>query len=69
MITNTDHVVMRHNQFTCEHCGGTFQVTFPVPIKELCQKTDAFIALHKNCKAPQETILAKRFDTEGMGRL
>ena len=54
--TNTDHVIidLSTHKCVCKHCGGTHQITLPMPISKLGIATKAFIALHKDCQAKGE---------------
>lgn len=48
--TNTDHCVFKDNHLMCLHCGGSFTLPLPMDIKEMGQKSKAFIKLHEDCK-------------------
>jgi len=40
---------IRNNSLFCDHCGQSFSLRFPIPIKDLQAKTKAFELLHKDC--------------------
>lgn len=48
---NTDHCVFKNNVLTCLHCGGIHTLKLPMDIKEVGDKSKAFIKLHEDCEA------------------
>lgn len=60
---NTDHVI--HNVKTscmeCTHCGFQQAVKMPIPINDMLTTMDAFLAHHKDCKAPQKEAVMSEY--------
>ena len=50
----TDHVVMRNGQPFCMHCGRSYQMNLPAPIRVVTGMINGFIAEHKDCKKTWE---------------
>lgn len=65
---NTDHIVTNANTrcMECKHCGFQQALKMPDTIDSILTRMDAFIAAHKDCKAPiSETVMSdyvKGFD-------
>ena len=45
-----EHCVFKNNLLQCLHCKGTYPLPLPMDVREMVNKTKAFIALHKDCK-------------------
>lgn len=66
MRRNTDHVVMRNNEFVCLHCGQRYTPSLPATIPMFTAMTNSFLQQHRNCKpATIEEPLIKRFEPGG----
>lgn len=51
------HTTMRNQKLFCLNCGGEYNLKFPIGIKEMTTKIDAFNNLHGDCeKTWQEPI-------------
>lgn len=44
------HTTIRNEKLFCTHCGGEFALKYPIPIKQMNEKIDAFNAVHVDCK-------------------
>jgi len=44
------HVTIRNESLFCTHCGGKFDLVYPIPVEGLTKKIDAFNLLHADCK-------------------
>ena len=42
---------IRNQDLFCLNCGGSFHLTYPIPVNELGKKIKAFDLLHKDCPA------------------
>lgn len=51
---NTDHVVLQGSQFTCLHCGATYEMNLPCPITVMVAAINAYTASHAGCSKPAE---------------
>lgn len=43
------HTTFRNGKLFCSNCGGEHNLPYPLPVKELTDKIDAFNLLHKDC--------------------
>ena len=47
---NADHCVFENNNLLCLRCGGKYVLQLPMDIKQIGQKSSAFIKLHEDCE-------------------
>lgn len=45
---------IKNNNIFCDKCGGEFVIKYPIGIKEMVEKTNAFETLHKDCEQTYE---------------
>ncbi len=48
------NTTFRNENLFCLNCGGEFALNYPISIKEMTEKIEAFNNLHKNCKKTWE---------------
>lgn len=52
------HTTIRNQKLFCLNCGGEHTLVFPLAVKEMTKKIDAFNKLHGNCKKTWEEPIA-----------
>jgi len=43
-------IILRNNELFCTCCGGSYKLAYPMPASEMVKKSEAFTALHSDCK-------------------
>jgi len=49
-MSKVEHTTIRNNKLFCLNCGGEHPLNYPLAVKEMTNKIEAFNELHGSCK-------------------
>lgn len=51
---DVSHLKIETPYMVCKNCGEKSKLEMPIELKEITQKMDGFVLLHKNCKPKKD---------------
>ena len=52
--TNDEHLKIEVPYMVCKNCGEKSKLDMPMELREVTQKMNGFVLLHKNCKPKKD---------------